>query len=169
MDNTQLIERAIAGDKDAFCALYDLYKDKLYRYAYYRLGNREDAEDAVSECILSAWKQIGILRSSAAFQTWIFRILSRCCARRIKLTILDREKTAAAQDFYVGQTQADTVSVEVREALAQLSQSEADIVLLSAVAGLTSEEIAAQVGMTAGGVRSKLSRSLTKMRNYLEG
>ena len=82
MDNTQLIERAIAGDKDAFCALYDLYKDKLYRYAYYRLGNREDAEDAVSECILSAWKQIGILRSSAAFQTWIFRILSRCCARR---------------------------------------------------------------------------------------
>ena len=75
----KLINEAIAGSKEAFCSLYGEYKDRLYRYALYRLGVPADAEDAVSECVLAAWKCIGSLRSAKAFSSWIFWILSYCC------------------------------------------------------------------------------------------
>ena len=60
-----------------------------------------------------------------------------------------------------------SVLIELSEALAQLSDDEREIVLLSAAAGLTSSEISTITGLTSGSVRSKLSRSLSKMRDYL--
>ena len=62
--NEKLINEAIAGSKEAFCSLYGEYKDRLYRYALYRLGDPTDAEDAVSDCVLAAWQGIGGLRKS---------------------------------------------------------------------------------------------------------
>ena len=47
--NEKLVNEAIAGSKEAFCSLYGQYKDKLYRYALYKLRDPDDAEDAVSE------------------------------------------------------------------------------------------------------------------------
>ena len=113
MRESDLVKMAKSGDKEAFCRLYSLYKDRLYRYAYYRLGNYDDAQDAV-------------------------------------FTIMDESKTELAQ------------------ALDILSSDEKEIVLLSVVGGFTSKEISKITGLTAGSVRSKLSRSLAKMRNYLE-
>ena len=89
--NEKLVNEAIAGSKEAFCSLYGQYKDKLYRYALYKLGDPTDAEDAVSECVLAAWKNIGSLRNAEAFGSWIFRILSNCCAAHIKTIITARD------------------------------------------------------------------------------
>ena len=168
------IKKAKAGDKEAFCLVYDLYKDRLYRYALYRLGSEQDAEDAVSECVLSAWKQIGGLRSPEAFPGWIFRILSACCGRIIKKQIAEREKidglkeTAGSGTAGMTDGPAPADSLALREALDSLTQEERDIVLLSVVAGLKSNEISQISGLAAGSVRSSLSRSLKKMRGYLE-
>ena len=52
MDEKLLVKKAKSGDKTAFSSLYRLYKDKLYRYAFYRLGNSDDAQDAVSDAVL---------------------------------------------------------------------------------------------------------------------
>jgi RNA polymerase sigma-70 factor (ECF subfamily) len=167
MEERTLIEKAKHGDRDAFCSLYGRYKDRLYRYAYYRLGNHQDAEDAVSECVLSAWKQIPGLRQPGAFGGWIFRILSGCCAGYIKTQIrrkgeLDLE-TADAKD----QRSSQIDDIILREALSRLSEEERNIVLLSVVSGLTSKEISEVTELTPGAVRSKLSRSLGKLRGYL--
>ena len=59
--------------------------------------------------------------------------------------------------------------LELADALGQLDEESRNIVLLAVVAGLTSEEIAGITGLSAGGVRSRQSRSLAKMRKYLEG
>ena len=70
--------------KDEFIELYTaVYKD-LYRYALYVLGNREDAEDAVSEAVVDAYAEFGKLRDKGAFKGWIFKILSAKCKRRLK-------------------------------------------------------------------------------------
>lgn len=186
--NDKLIQNAIAGSREAFCELYAQYKDRLYRYALYRLGDPDDAEDAVSECVLAAWKGIGGLRSSDAFASWIFRILSACCAKHIRAEISTRGNLeriyreayggsgksgayAAAGDGIPdpasdGQ-QPPSLAVELYEALSQLSDSEREIVLMSVIGGLSSSEIAPLTGLTAGAVRSKLSRSLAKMRKFL--
>ena len=165
----RLINEATAGSREAFAELYGLYKDRLYRYALYRLGSPEDAEDAVSECVLAAWKSIGSLRSSKAFGSWIFRILSGCCATRIKDVISTREKTEKIimEGGLTAGSSSPSLAVELNEALALLSDEEREIVLLSVIAGFNSSEISEQTGIPSGTVRSRLSRSLAKMREFL--
>ena len=166
--NEKLVNEAIAGSKEAFCSLYGEYKDKLYRYALYRLGDPTEAEDAVSECVLAAWQGVGNLRSGKAFGSWIFRILSNCCAAKIKEMIGTRENLERIYDAGTGNVSVPpSLSVELAEALAQLRDEERDIVLLSIIGGLNSTEIASLTDLAPGSVRSKLSRSLAKMREFL--
>lgn len=165
-------EAAAAGSKEAFCELYGKYRDRLYRYALYRLGDPSDAEDAVSECVLAAWQGLPGLRKPKAFGSWIFRILHACCAKRIKDSVRLRENMlriyteGGSGPSDVGSSPA-SLSVELTEALAQLDEEERSIVLLSVLGGLTSREISEITSLTPGAVRSKLSRSLAKMREYL--
>lgn len=178
MDERTLIKQAQGGNADAFCRLYSLYSARLYRYAFYRLGNETDAEDAVSECVLAAWKQISQLREPDAFTAWIFRILSGCCGRLIRQQIRQRKQTEEQTQQQMVQAGAGTgpsgpdsdndTWLILQEALEQLPDREREIVLLSAVGGLTSAEIAEMTDLTAGSVRSALSRSLKKVRGYLE-
>ena len=164
----KLINEAIAGSKEAFCSLYGKYKDKLYRYALYRLNDPTEAEDAVSECVLAAWQSIGSLRSEKAFRSWIFRILSNCCASRIKEMIGVRENLERIYNSGAVRVSVPaSLSIELSEALSQLREEERNIVLLSIIGGLSSTEIATLTGLAPGSVRSKLSRSLAKMREFL--
>ena len=170
MDEKQLVLSAKNGDKEAFCALYSLYKTRLYRYAFYRLGNPEDAEDAVSDCVIAAFEHIKTLKKAEAFPAWIFAILYRSCNAVIKVqaarrTMADVQEMAQSLTTDMEQTVTKT---ELLEALGTLHDEEKQIVLLSVVSGLNSKEIARITDLTAGGVRSKLSRSLAKMKSFLE-
>ena len=162
-----LVKKAKSGDKDSFATLYLLYKDRLYRYAFYRLGNEADALDALSICITHAFEGISALKSEKAFSAWIFKIMHYSCAAVLR----DRQKHAASELSTIPEDalseDANTLRAEVKEALAQLSEGEREIVLLSTVAGYKSREIAALLGSTPGTVRSTLSRSLAKMRQFL--
>ena len=70
---TDMISRARAGDKQAFAQLYAQYKDKLFRYAYFKLGNEQDAQDAVSDCVVEAYLGIAALKSEKAFSRITFK------------------------------------------------------------------------------------------------
>ena len=170
MKEHDLVKKAKQGDKEAFCQLYSMYKDRLYRYAYYRLGNNDDAQDAVSDCIVSAFEQIKNLHRVEAFPAWIFKILSSACSSYVKQQISQRESenidtVKDSTNLFVTMDESKT---ELCQALDILSSDEKEIVLLSVVAGFTSKEIAKVTGLAAGSVRSKLSRSLSKMRDFLE-
>ena len=168
MDERMMIPRAVAGDKEAFAALYMQYRDSLYRYAYFRLGNDTDAEDAVSACIVAAYENIGALRTEYAFKAWIFRILYRCCCALIReqAAANDRESIEALDrlPYHDG----ERLSPELSEAFGVLSDEDREIVLLSVVAGYTSSEIAAMTSLKPSTVRSRLKRGLAKMRRFLE-
>lgn len=169
MEEEKTVLLAMQGDKNAFCSLYVAYKDRLFRYAYYLLGNRDDAADAVSDCVMSAYGEIGNLRSPSSFGGWIFRILYFTCIRYRKLKAKNRETAEAQATVTKAETYDNTdQKLSLADALKTLSDDEREIVLLCAVAGYKSEEIAALKRMTAGGVRSKLSRSLAKLRTQLE-
>ncbi len=164
----RLVRDAQAGSKESFCKLYGMYKDNLYRYALYKLGDPSDAEDAVSECVLAAWKGIRALRSEHAFSSWIFRILSNICAGMISKAISAREGLEQAGRSVMSSQESTVVtSVELAEALSRLDEEEREVVLLSVVSGLTSSEISGITGLKPGAVRSKLSRSLNKMKTFL--
>ena len=167
MDERTLIRRAIEGDKEAFAALYMRYRDALYRYAYFRLGDETDAEDAVSACIVSAYEGIGSLRASGAFRAWIFRILYRCCGTLIAArSIAIHNEGEEALDNLPAED-GDRLSPELAQAFDVLDDVDRDIVLLSVIAGYNSREIAALLSMKSATVRSRLARSLSKMRTFL--
>lgn len=169
MDEKELVKKARNGDKQAFCDLYMLYNDRLYRYAFFRLGNTEDAKDAVSDCIVEAYEHIGSLKNEKAFSAWIFKIMYRSCCSLIKEQIKLREAididslNSSSASYSMNYENA-----EVKEALEVLSDEERDIVLLATVAGCKTREIAGLMGMNHSTVRSKLSRSLIKMRCFME-
>ena len=172
MSEKSIIQKAKVGDADAFCRIYEQYKDRLFRYAFYKLGNRQDAEDAVAECVLSGYRQLGQLRDETAFPAWIFRILSGVCAKLIAKQMERRNE--ATLDFITAENAtadpADMVAlrVDLMQALGRLAADEKEIVLLSLVAGFSSKEIAQMTGSRQGTVRSKQARSLSKMRAFLE-
>lgn len=169
MSEKELVVMAKAGNAKAFAQLYGIYKKKLYSYAFYRLGNAADAEDAVQDCVLSAFEQIDKLKKAEAFSSWIFRILYCYCTSAMKEQIRQRD-TDNIEDYantFVFTYDETNEQTELKQALRVLNDEEREIVLLSVVAGFKSKEIAKISGLTAGSVRSKLSRSLAKLKDEL--
>jgi len=167
MDERLIVRQATEGDKNAFAHLYTMYKDPLYRYAYFRLGSAEDAEDAVSMCIVAAYENIYSLRSEKAFKSWIFRILHRCCCAKVKEQS-EAAYRAAEEELVTVAADSDRLSPELSEAFSVLSDEDRDIVLLAVIAGYNSREIGSMMSLKPATVRSRLSRGLAKMRTFLE-
>ena len=74
MDEKQLVERAQAGDFDAFTNLVNNEQDKIYRLALKLTGNQHDAEDILQDTVLKAIEKIDIFRLESSFGTWLFTI-----------------------------------------------------------------------------------------------
>ena len=165
----RLFHAAQAGDANAFGALYALYANELYRYAYAILRDRHAAEDAVQEACIKVYTNLQNIRKPDAVKAYFFKTLqniAKTLLRRGAFTVCGAEipENSPAPDN-TESTASDRT--DLQNALLHLSEEERQIVLLSAVAGFTSKEIAATVDLTAGAVRSKLSRSLEKLRTYL--
>ena len=169
MSERELVLMAKNGDVDDFCALYDIYKDRLYGYAYYKLENCSDAEDAVQSCVLSAFQQIGILKRAEAFSSWIFKILNCCCTSVIKDQIKRRntDDIESCINLPSYSSEIDIERQELKQALSVLKEEDREIVLLSFVGGFKSHEIAKICGLSAVNVRQRLSRSLARLKKEL--
>lgn len=167
----KFIKEAKKGDSRAFAELYGFFASDLYRFALYFTGNCADAEDCVQEAVLLSFKNLGSLKNPSSFKSWLFKILSNVCKTKLNNPadrlypipiheILGTEKEIYHTDF--------SISAELDEALNQLSPDEKQVVLLSVIGRYKSSEIAHITGMTPGSVRSKLSRSLAKLREILQ-
>ena len=168
----ELVTLAKSGDADAFGSLYELYYKEMFYYARCVTGSEALAEDAVSEAVLSAFKQIGSLKKNEAFKGWLFKILCASCKRQY--TENQHKKTLVWLDDGEtgGEEPSDTVdtelSIDLKSALSILSREEREIVLLGTVEKYKSHEIADMLGCKAVTVRSKHKRALKKMRDFLE-
>ena len=160
---------AAAGDAAAFGVLYEQVYMDLYRYALYALGSREEAEDAVQETALEAFRGLPGLRRPDAFRGWMFTILSARCNRHIRGLIHRREETdldscpLSCPDF----AEERDAALRLRAAIAALKPEDRQLVLLSVVGGYSGKEIAALLGRPEGTLRSRLHRTLKKLRALL--
>lgn len=74
-----LISRSQAGDDRAFAELVDPYRRELLVHCYRMLGSLHDAEDALQEAMLAAWRGLGGFEQRASIRTWLYRVATRCC------------------------------------------------------------------------------------------
>ena len=159
-DETRLVELARNQDADAFAKLYStVYKD-LYRFAFYVLGNPEDAEDLVMETVADAFSDIRKLRTASSFRPWIFRILTNKCKMMRKRYL--QKPTALTVELPVPDRNYAEIQ-DVRDSFAKLNENERLIISLTVFAGYTNEEAARLMKMKSGTLRSIKSRAMDKL------
>ena len=162
-----LVRRAREGDAEAFAVLYQNIYQSLYRFALYMLGNPADAEDAVGDAVADAWVTMKKLRDEAAFEGWVFRILSNKCRRKRREYV---DKPLEWKEEIGDLAGADELAENccLRMVFGELADEDRMIIGLHVFGGYTSKEIAEMTGMNANTVRSRESRALKKMAEKLE-
>ena len=166
---SELVIKAKEGDTGAFSELYrQVYKD-IYKYAYYMLENRQEAEDIVSDTVIEVYQGIRKLRENEKFRSWVFKILSNKCRKRRKQLA---EKNCSLDDESVNHN-LQTVNEYEKEqdlklAFEDLTSEERDLVSMAVFGGYKSREIGELMNMKASTVRSKISRAFAKMQKRME-
>ena len=163
-----LVSSAKNGNAEAFGELYEMYAKDMFRFAYYYLGSVTLAEDCVSECVCTAFQKIHSLRKASSFKSWLFKILHNCCNSALREKILSGSNVEYSS--LIDLSSGDGIGEEklsLRQALAQLTDEEREIVILYYCHGYTSKEIGEILGLKDATVRSKIMRSGEKMRNFL--
>ncbi len=159
-----LVEACREGDREAFRALYEVYKDDVYSIAWNFTGNEETARDVTQDVFLKLFSAIGGFRGESSFRTWLFRLVANACrdAQRRTRRLVPVEDSFLENAEDPGSPDADArereVSRRVREAVVSLAPKVRLAVLLRYVEDLSYSEIAAALGCSAGTVASRLNR-----------
>ena len=165
-ERSALALRMQAGDAAAFGALYAELAVPLYRFALSYLGQAADAEDAVQEACLSAFRNRGSLRKGTSFQSWLFAITANRCRdilrQRSRVTPVDPD------DGALGPASNAPFDADAGTLLDVLNETDRQIVTLSVLGDYTGEEIGEMLGMKPSTVRSRLARALKKCRQEWE-
>lgn len=158
------------GDSAAFCKLYELYYKDMYRFAYHMLQNEQDAEDAVSETVLDAFKGIKGLRDASKFKSWIFQILTTKCKRQMAVYVSNREHLSDNEEMenLAASEQPIENKIDTTEAFKTLNANEKTVLSLMIFAGYNSREVAKIMKTREGTIRSLKARALKKLSDYMK-
>jgi len=154
-----------------FAALCEPLRPDLLRFAFWLARDRALAEDVVQETMLRAWKSLDSLDDDARVKPWMLTIVRREHARtfeRKRLEVTDVDALVRAEADVLA-TDEDAAVTEMREALFRLEDDYREPLVLQVMMGYTTEEIAAQMGLTRGAVLTRLFRARQKLRRALGG
>jgi RNA polymerase sigma-70 factor (ECF subfamily) len=165
-----LAVRAGEGDEEAFEELMRRHAPALLRLATRLLGSRTEAEDAVQESFVSAWRKLPEFRRDARFSTWIHRIVTNRCLNvlRSRRPSVDLEGVPEPQaPEHVASparvAESHAAAADLSRAMAGLSPEQRVCWVLRELNGLAYETIAESVGISPEAVRGRVFRA----RRYL--
>lgn len=185
LPDTEIARRIALGDRDAFELLMRRYNQTLYRTARSILKDDAEAEDAVQEAYMLAYRAIGAFRGDAKLSTWLIRIVvneaiarSRKRSRRAEIIQLGGEPESDANPGEENMSEATPEQPEhaaVRAETRRLLEGKIDalpevfrtVFVLRALEELTVEETAASLGVPAATVRTRFFRAKGLLREAL--
>ena len=176
----QLPESAAEGARDAssdeiarelaFHRLVDEHLDRAYRLAAVVLHDQTEAQDAVHDAFVTAWRKFDSLREPARFEAWFDRIVVNTCrdrmrhARRLQVRELSDGPGMVAAD----PTAAVPDEVVVRRALRQLKPDDRIVLALRFYRDMKVDDIAAAMDIRPRAATSRLHRALERLRHILD-
>ena len=166
------VERAREGDLDAFCYLTTGTRGAALAMARSILSDPHEAEDAVQEAYLLAFRRLDQLQEPAAFLGWL-RTLVRTCAlrlaRRRRPDPVAEPGTQAVHDPSLAGLEASETRAQIRAAITALTPARQEVVQRYYLRGLSVNETAAELGLPAGSVKRLLHESRERLRPRLLG
>jgi RNA polymerase sigma-70 factor (ECF subfamily) len=84
MTDSQLLEAAVAGNERAYAELFEAHRRALHAHCYRMLGSVQDAEDAVQETLLRAWRSLSSFQGRSSLRSWLYTIATNVCLRTIE-------------------------------------------------------------------------------------
>ena len=179
LSDAAIVRRVLAGDTEAYALLVERYYQRCARYAVRVIGNREDAEEAVQDTLLRAFRSLNRYEERGKFTYWLFRILANQC-RSAVVRMSRRERDFP--DVYAD----DALPVEVRPngdldavtihdstgdrldaALAQLPADQREALALRFGESLSYEDMSAITGASVSALKMRVSRATTRLRVLL--
>jgi RNA polymerase sigma-70 factor (ECF subfamily) len=173
----ELVRGSAAGDRRAFERLVARHEAPLYRFAVRSCGGEREAEDALQDGLLAAWRGAATFRGESSARTWLYQVIVHACHRRHRRRAgqppdpQPLEAAAAVADGESGpdaRAQAREVGRAIDAALAQLGDEAREVLLLRDVEGLTGEETAAALGLGLPAMKSRLHRARLELKARVE-
>jgi RNA polymerase sigma-70 factor, ECF subfamily len=168
-----LVERVLGGDVDAYAVLVARYRDRYARYATRMLGNREDAEDALQDALVRAYRSLEKCEDRDRFGAWLFRILlNRCRTAGGRRT--SRESRFVADEVAIAEASTEHPAEhaawreEIDRALARLDEDHREAFLLKHVEELSYEEMSEMTGAGVSALKMRVKRACDRLRVLLQ-
>lgn len=173
---TNLIDETVfykiaAGEKYAFCELYEKTGNMIFSYALSLLRNREDAEDAMQETYLKIRSAAHLYHPMGKPMAWIFTIARNVCLMKLRQQkhYLGVSIEEIKEDCGCSQIKDREDRIVLETAFQILSKEECQVIVLYAVSGMKHREISEILNLPISTVLSRYNRGIKKLRKELEG
>jgi RNA polymerase sigma-70 factor, ECF subfamily len=179
LSEAEAIERAKQGDAEAFQALYDRHKRRVYSLCLRMTANTAEAEDLAQEAFLQLFRKIGTFRGESAFSTWLHRlsvnvVLMHLRKKSLPMVSLEETTQNTEEDSPKKDFGAEDLSLagsidrlQLQKAVESLPPGYRTIFVLHDVEGYEHNEIAGIVGCSIGNSKSQLHKARMKLRDIL--
>jgi RNA polymerase sigma-70 factor (ECF subfamily) len=158
---------------ESFSDIYSRFFGKIYRYIFYRVSDEKTAEDLTSQVFMKAWENIDDYEpADAQLLTWLFTIAHNTIIdyyRTRKETVaLDGSLTVPSDGLTPEEaSETDFENEWLHQAIQKLTDEQKHVVVMKYMQGLTTEEIALQLGKKTGTVRALQMRALQSLSKYM--
>ncbi len=172
----ELIEGCQRGESEAFRALFELYKDRVYSIALRYSGDPVTAMDIAQECFLKLFSGIRSFRWNSQFETWLYRLVVNTCfdqkrkVRRLMPLVEDLVKVLRAPEGNaLDQAVRSQINSRVQSVVERLPPDQRMVIVLRYTQGLSYEEMGEILGCSSGTIGSRLNRVHKVLEKKLSG
>lgn len=169
VEERELVLEAQRGEQQAFSQLVLLHQRRAYAVARAIVGTHEDAEDAVQDGFLHAYRALDRFLPDQAFGAWLHRIVANAALdlmRRRKVRMAEELPETVAAPFR-DPGESDHLRIRLRDALAELTDRQRSVIVLHDVQGFKHAEIGAMLSIPEGTARSDLHHARAMLRRIL--
>lgn len=167
VDEQTLARRAGEGDHDAFSVLFTRYKNRLYRFCLFMLGDEATAEDIYQEVFLNFYRACRAGREMHNVRGYLITAARSRCLNHLRNSNRTSLLEEGSEPAYLPDVTAGDTSEHLRRALMQIPAQYREAFLLFEIEGYSYEEIANQVGITRDVVKNRIYRAKQALQKLL--
>jgi RNA polymerase sigma-70 factor (ECF subfamily) len=172
--DAELVSEILAGNTGQYVELLSRYRARFGRYARHMLGNKEDAEEALQDTFVRAFRSLKTCQTPTNFEGWCFKILMNRCRTESKKWQHRESKFVYDEGKVLAHPKRDSMEMrvwraEIYHALDKLDENRREAFLLKHVEEMEYDEMAKLTGVSVSALKMRVKRAREQLQKELEG